>query len=78
MSGPMMTDSTVIHKFVEAGIVPKNCRKIVIDMEVGDAVKVYYSCYGDQEMIEVLVPALLEPAVRIIPAKENESEQEQS
>ena len=40
-----------MKQFVEAGLVPDNCRRIVIDLEVNDAVKVYYECFGDDKFV---------------------------
>ncbi len=40
-------------QFIKAGIVPSNCRRMVIDMEVEKAVRVYYDCFGDERLLEV-------------------------
>lgn len=38
----------------DAGIIPDNCRRVVIDINCTDAVKIHYEVYGDDRIIEVL------------------------
>jgi|TARA_Y100000310_G_scaffold336405_1_gene420842 hypothetical protein len=51
------------------GLVPPNIRRCIIDMEVGNAVKVYFECFGDSEMLELIVPEAIEQAVKVGTAK---------
>lgn len=38
----------------EKGIVPPHCTRIVIDIGVDEMVKVYYTVYGDERLLEVM------------------------
>ena len=51
--------------FVDAGIVPKDVRRMVIDIEAGNAVMVYYECYGSKKLLELILPTTLKDAVLI-------------
>ena len=53
------------QQFVNAGIVPENVKRMVIDIEANEVVKVYYDCYGDKKMLELDLPASLQEAVKI-------------
>jgi hypothetical protein len=58
----------VAKALTEAGIIPTNCRRFIIDSEAGEVVKVYYECYGDVGKIQLLFEAVL----KLIPTKERE------
>lgn len=36
------------------GVVPDNCRRIVIDVPTNSAVVIHFECYGDARLLEVL------------------------
>jgi len=36
------------------GVVPPNCKRIVIDLEADGLVLVYYTVYGDERLLEVV------------------------
>jgi hypothetical protein len=40
-------------KLVEAGIVPKNARRVVIDLPVDGRMVLYVECYGDERILEL-------------------------
>ena len=46
---------------VERGIVPRHAHRVIIDIEAEQPVKVYYTVYGDERLLEVFQ----DPAVRI-------------
>ena len=58
-------DENLIKAFEEAGLVPTPCRRIIIDIEVGEAVKLFYECYGDERMLQLDLPKALHNATRI-------------
>ena len=35
---------------------PKECRRMVIDLAVDDVVMVYYECYADEDVLKLLPP----------------------
>ncbi len=43
-----------MKQFVDAGLIPPNCRRIVIDFEVGCAARCYYETFADQRHIDVM------------------------
>lgn len=46
--------AAVIKPFIDAGIVPANCRRIIIDFQAEDAVRVYYEVFADSRVIDVM------------------------
>lgn len=53
-----------LGKLVDAGVVPKDCCRVVIDVRVDEMVKVYYDCFGDKQMLSLELASLLsEPGV---------------
>jgi hypothetical protein len=40
-------------KLVDAGIVPANTIRIIIDIDVNSAVKLYYEVFGDERLLEI-------------------------
>lgn len=56
-----------------AGVdLPEHCRRIVVDIAIGDAVKVYYECYGQEPLLEAGVLA----GIMIKAAEDRKEEQE--
>lgn len=37
---------------IEAGILPEHCTRAIIDIQVGEPVKVYAECLGDRKLLE--------------------------
>ena len=58
----------LIKQFVEAGLVPDNCQRMIIDVKYDEVVKVYYECLGDKKMLDIDIPKHLGADVKIIPA----------
>lgn len=44
----------VCDLLVERGIVPPNCRRVVIDLEADGAAMLYYTVYADERLLEVM------------------------
>lgn len=44
----------MIRPFVDAGIVPDNCRRVIIDLQADDVVRIYYEIYGDDRIIDLI------------------------
>ena len=38
-----------------AGLVPDNCSRMIVDVQVNDVVRVYYTCFGDEDLLRVVV-----------------------
>lgn len=53
-----------LREFVKAlsdkGVVPLNCRRVIIDIPVDNIVRVFYECYGDAELACADLATLLE------------------
>lgn len=60
-------------QLMEAGVVPPNTRRLVIDISIDEPVKVYYDCYGDDKMFTAELAVALEKA-EVIHAGEAASE----
>ena len=46
----LATADTLIEHLRAAGVLPNNCRRFVIDCEVGEVPTVYCECYGDDRL----------------------------
>lgn len=44
------------ERLKEAGLVPKNCQRIIIDIKADDLIKIYYQCIGDDALAEIGLP----------------------
>lgn len=61
---------SIIQPFIDAGVVPPGCSRMLIDIPADDVVRVYYEIFGDQKVIDVMatlvqegkLPVLVEPA----------------
>lgn len=52
----------IFDQMIRAGVVPPNCRRMIIDICYDEAVKVYYDCFGDEILFEILSPMTLREA----------------
>ena len=43
----------LIKSMEEAGILPENCRRVILDIAFDSIVKVYYEVLGDERLLEV-------------------------
>jgi hypothetical protein len=56
-------------RLVEMGLIPRKTRRIVIDINVQEVVKVYYSTLADQSLIDALLDHLTEAKFIEVPEK---------
>lgn len=49
----VISSKGLVQKLTEAGLVPANCQRIIIDIPVGDAAYVYYRCLADERILAV-------------------------
>ena len=56
------TSLTIGKALVEAGILPPECTRIVIDININDVVKVYYQTNGTEKLLDVVMLAITEQA----------------
>ena len=54
----------LIKALVDAGIVPDNCRRIVIDIPCNDVVTLYYEILGDTRLLDIDFAKHLGPVVK--------------
>lgn len=64
MDKPLLSH-VFLRGFIDKKIVPEYCRRMVIDVQIGKPVIVYYECYGSEKMLELDIPGSLENAVKI-------------
>lgn len=60
---PVISDTAMadlIHALAEAGLIPPDCRRVVIDIQQGEAVRVYHDTYADEGFARGLTSALLQ------------------
>ena len=58
----LSTADALIELFRERGIIPPNCRRFVIDIQVGEVPKIYTDAFIDAETIRLLAGIRLERA----------------
>lgn len=46
-------------KFIDAGLVPKNTKRIILDMEVNEAVRLYFETLADERVSCMSLPEIL-------------------
>ena len=46
-------DSGLVKQFEEAGLVPENCRRIVIDISYDSLVTIYHETFADNKILDV-------------------------
>ena len=56
----------------QAGIIANTdtARRVIIDIEAGELVRVYVELYGSQEMLDLIVPAVGSAEIKVLPVKE--------
>jgi len=42
--------SPFVKALTDAGIIPENCRRVVIDCNTGHAIEIHYEVYGDERL----------------------------
>jgi len=61
----VITGISLQEALVEAGIIPSNCRRIVIDIPYDGLAMVYYECLGSDKLLEFDLPRHLQDAIKI-------------
>lgn len=51
-----------VKQLIEAGVVPHNVRRVLIDIPVADVVTIHYECYGDEKMFTAELAVALKKA----------------
>ena len=59
---PTVSIHAPLGKLIDAGIIPPNCTRMIIDFPVGGLVRVYYSTLVDQEDLSVVFDELIAAA----------------
>ncbi len=59
---PCISTRNLIKPFIDAGLVPDNCRRIVFDFAADDVARILYETYADGDRIGSIMSALLESA----------------
>lgn len=49
----------------KAGLLPANTRRVIIDVEAGQVVKIYYDTFASQTLLQVITPEFLMNAVKV-------------
>ena len=73
MAVPPIMTNTIQQQLIDAGIVPENCTRVIIDIGLDQILKVYYEAYGDKRILDLdLMSALKDVEVfKIEPALKN-------
>jgi len=58
--GTKLEENVVIKALTKAGLIPENCKRIVIDAAVGCLTTVYYETFASKEMMIVTAEALMQ------------------
>ena len=52
MSSELITGNAFGKVLEDAGIIPPNCRRFLIDVPLDDPVRIFYECFGDAELLD--------------------------
>jgi hypothetical protein len=58
--GKLIIGAPFIRALITAGVVPEHCTKVVIEAEVGSVTRLHYSVLGEDELVRVVAPAVVE------------------
>ena len=53
MGEPCKSDP-ILEDMMNTGLLPPECRRAVIDLKMGELAQVYYECYGDKSIVDLL------------------------
>ena len=56
----------------EAGLIPDNTRRIVIDIQCDSYVVIYYETYASKEMMDITIESLIQnkDKIKVVPVEE--------
>lgn len=57
---------------IDAGILPANTKRVIIDAEVSKVVTVYYECFGDARLLKIGIEDALLKDVEVVRANDVE------
>jgi len=57
-------NSELIKALTSEGLLPDNCRRMIIDIDCDNIVKIYYECYGDEKILKIDLPKHLGVVIR--------------
>jgi hypothetical protein len=44
---------SLMRRMADEGILPKHCRRVIIDIQVNGIPQVYFECHGDERMYSI-------------------------
>jgi hypothetical protein len=53
-AGDKLNGKPLIDALIERGIIPRNCRRVTIDLDAGAPAMLYYEVIGDSRLLETL------------------------
>jgi hypothetical protein len=59
MKNKIIDGTALCSAMKEAGLLPENCRRFVIDCNSRSIVTLYYECIGDERLLEVIRPSCM-------------------
>lgn len=59
MAKAVLLGQYLATKLTEAGLVPKDASRIIIDIPVNEAVKIHYETFCDRKLLDMGLPELL-------------------
>ena len=51
--------SEIVEALQRKGLLPPNCRRVIIDIEYNNITKIYYECHADKERLSVVMDCLV-------------------
>lgn len=63
MKHSIISGRAITKALVDAGVVPPNCSRIILDITAYETVKVHYSCFGDTR---ILTAGIVEQIIDIV------------
>ena len=68
----VLKSDDIAEKLRQAGIITdlQTARRVIIDIEAGDVVRVYVELYGTREMLDLILPEVGRAEIKVLPVKE--------
>lgn len=68
MSDRAILSDAMLDQMASQGLIPPECSRVIIDLQVGDVIRIHYTCFGTDKLLATS-PALL--GARVICAHES-------
>lgn len=68
---PMVSSKAILDALFAAGLIPEHTARVVIDLDITCAARIYIDSVGDKRLLDVLTPKTLGDALAIHVGEQN-------